>query len=65
MFLSGVQNRIRLDSRLKHAAMTDFALASYFTRQAAGSEASGIQVQTASETLLGQIFCVVVLDGAQ
>ena len=30
MFLSGVQIRIRLDSRLKHAGMTDFGLAISF-----------------------------------
>ena len=30
MFLSGVQIRIRLDSRLKHAGMTDFGLAVCF-----------------------------------
>jgi hypothetical protein len=30
MFLSGIQIRIRLDSRLKHAGMTDFGLAIFF-----------------------------------
>jgi hypothetical protein len=43
MFLSGVQIRIRLDSRLKHAGMTDFDLAICFTQQAAGNEPSAIQ----------------------
>jgi hypothetical protein len=43
MFLSGVQIWIRLDSRLKHAGMTDFDLAICFTQQAAGNEPSAIQ----------------------
>ena len=38
MLLSGVQIRIRLDSRLKHAGMTDFGWAIYLTQQAAGNE---------------------------
>jgi hypothetical protein len=42
MFLSGVQIRIRLDSRLKHAGMTDFDLAICLTQQAAGNEPSAI-----------------------
>ena len=43
MFLSGVQIRIRLDSRLKHAGMTDFDLAICLTQQATGNEPSAIQ----------------------
>jgi len=42
----GVQIRARLDSRLKHAGMTDFGLAIYLTQQAAGNEPSAIQRQT-------------------
>jgi hypothetical protein len=38
MLLSGVQFRIRLDSRLKRAGMTDFGLAIAPTQEAAGSE---------------------------
>jgi hypothetical protein len=34
----GVQVRIRLDSRLKHAGMTDFGLPIYLTQQAAENE---------------------------
>jgi hypothetical protein len=44
MFLSGIQIRIRLDSRLKHAGMTDFDLAICLTQQAAGNEPSAIQM---------------------
>ena len=44
VFLTGVENRIRLDSGLKHAAMTDFDLAICFTQQAAGNEPSTIQL---------------------
>ena len=43
MFLSGVQIRIRLDSRLKHAGMTDFALAICSMQQAAANEPSANQ----------------------
>ena len=43
MFLSGVQFRFRLDSRLKHAGMTDLGLLIYFTEQAAGNEPVEIQ----------------------
>jgi len=43
MLLSGVQIRIRLDSRLKHAGMTDFGWAIYLTQQAAGNEPLAIQ----------------------
>ena len=48
MFLSGVQVRTRLDSRLKHAGMTDFGWAIYLTQQAAGNEPSEIQTNGAS-----------------
>jgi hypothetical protein len=37
MFLSGVQFRIRLDSRLKHAGMTVFGKKINLTQQAAGN----------------------------
>ena len=37
MFLSGVQFRIRLDSRLKHAGMTIFGKEISLTQQAAGN----------------------------
>ncbi len=41
MLLSGVQIRIRLDSRLKRVGMTDF----YLTQQAAGNEPLAIQAE--------------------
>jgi hypothetical protein len=41
MFLSGVQFRIRLDSRLKHAGMTDFGFS--LTQQAAGNRPTEIE----------------------
>ena len=37
IFLSGVQFRIRLDSRLKHAGMTVFGKKTNLTQQAAGN----------------------------
>ena len=43
MFLSGVQFRTRLDSRLKHAGMTDFGEAIYLTQQAAGNRPTEIE----------------------
>jgi len=43
MFLTGFQFRTRLDSRLKHAGMTDFGWAIYLTQQAAGNEPLAIQ----------------------
>ena len=42
-FYRGVQFRFRLDSRLKHAGMTDLGLLIYFTEQAAGNEPVEIQ----------------------
>jgi hypothetical protein len=36
MFVSGVQVRLRLDSRLKHAGMTGFGMETNSTRQASG-----------------------------
>jgi hypothetical protein len=36
MFVSGVQVRLRLDSRLKHAGMTGFGMEANSTRQASG-----------------------------
>jgi len=49
MFLSGVQIRIRLDSRLKHVGMTDVGSPIDLTQQAVGNEPVAIQV---SEQLL-------------
>jgi hypothetical protein len=46
MFLSGVQVRTRLDSRLKHAGMTDFALVISQTQQAAGNRFTVIELET-------------------
>src|SRR4026208_2436259 len=43
MFVSGVQLRIRLDSRLKHAGMTDLGSPIDLTQQAAGNEPVEIQ----------------------
>jgi len=43
MFLSGVQFRTRLDSRLKHAGMTDFGKTIYLTQQAAGNQPTNIE----------------------
>jgi hypothetical protein len=40
MFLSGVQIRTRLDSRSKHAGMTDLGLAIYLKQRAVGNEPS-------------------------
>jgi hypothetical protein len=37
MFLSGVQFRFRLDSRLKHAGMTVFGKENSLSQQAAGN----------------------------
>ena len=37
MFLSGVQSGTRLDSRLKHAGMTDFEKEISLTQQGAGN----------------------------
>ena len=44
MFLSGVQFRIRLDSRLKHAGMTDFGWGITVTQQAAGNRPTEIEI---------------------
>jgi hypothetical protein len=43
MFLSGVQFRTHLDSRLKHVGMTNFGLVIYLTQQAAGNQPTGIR----------------------
>jgi hypothetical protein len=43
MFLSGVQSGFRLDSRLKHAGMTDFGWGIYLTQQAAGNRPTEIE----------------------
>jgi hypothetical protein len=43
MFLSGVQSGFRLDSRLKHAGMTDFGWGIYLTQQAAGNRSTEIE----------------------
>jgi hypothetical protein len=45
MFLSGVQFRIRLDSRLKHAGMTVFGKKINLTQQVAGNMTATIQSQ--------------------
>jgi hypothetical protein len=45
MFLSGVQIRIRLDSRLKHAGMTDVGSQIDLTQQAARNEPVGIKMK--------------------
>ena len=42
-FSPGVQIRIGLDSRLKHAGMTDFGLAVAKTQQAAGNQPQAIE----------------------
>jgi hypothetical protein len=44
MFLSGVQSGTRLDSRLKHAGMTDFEKEIILTQQAAGNRPTEIQL---------------------
>ena len=44
MFLSGVRIRSRLDSRLKHAGMTEFGLAIRLTQQAVRHEPLAIQI---------------------
>ena len=49
MFLSGVQDRIRLDSRLKHAGMTDLGLVQSWTQQAAENESEGDPMSTISK----------------
>jgi hypothetical protein len=43
MFLSGVQSGFRLDSRLKHAGITDFGWGIYLTQQAAGNRPTEIE----------------------
>jgi hypothetical protein len=43
MFLSGVQSGFRLDSRLKHAGMTDLGWGIYFTQQAAANRPTQIE----------------------
>ena len=43
MFLPGVQFRASLDSRLKHAGMTDFGEAIHLTQQAAGNRSKEIE----------------------
>ena len=43
MFLSGVQIRIRLDSRLKHAGMTELGMGISATQQAAGNRPAEIE----------------------
>jgi hypothetical protein len=48
MFLSGVQIRIRLDSRLKRAGMMDFGLPIYLTQHAAENEPSAMQKKSGS-----------------
>ena len=44
MFLSGVQFRIHLDSRLKHAGMTDFGSAINVTQQAEVNRSPEIEI---------------------
>jgi len=48
MFLSGVQIRIRLDSRLKHAGMTELGMGISATQQAAENRSAEIE-QSLSE----------------
>src|SRR6185436_13141652 len=43
MFFSGVQSGFRLDSRLKHAGMTDFGWGIYLTQHAAGNRPTEIE----------------------
>ena len=43
MFLSGVQTQSRLDSRLKHAGMTDFEKDITLMQQAGGNRPTGIE----------------------
>ena len=45
MFLSGVQFRFRLDSRLKHAGMTVFGKEISLTQQAAGNRPTEIEMK--------------------
>jgi len=44
MYLSGVHLRNRLDSRLKHAGMTDFGKKISLTQQAAGNRPAEIKI---------------------
>ena len=69
MFLSGVQIRIRLDSRLKRTGITDLGLATYLTQQAARNKPTGLNasagevspVGVSSATLAGSVSIAVVV----
>ena len=62
MFLSGVQFRTRLDSRLKHAGMTDFGLAIYLTQQAAGNQPIDIENPKLSDSPHPQMLGEKIAD---
>jgi hypothetical protein len=51
MFLSGIHFRTRLDSRLKHAGMTDFAKKIGLTQQAAANRPTEIEAGKIREGL--------------
>jgi len=51
MFLSGVHFRTRLDSRLKHAGMTDFGKKTGLTQQAAWNRPTEIEAGKFAEGL--------------
>ena len=59
MFLSGVQVWIRLDSRLKHAGMTDVGAPIDLMQQAAGNEPVKIQQELAELT---EIFLITLFS---
>jgi len=64
MFLSGVQSVTRLDSRLKHAGMTDFGKEISLTQQAAGNRPTEIEPSAQSnlaDWVVGENSSIVAL----
>jgi hypothetical protein len=62
MLLSGVQFGTHLDSRLKHAGMTDFGMAMYLTQQATGNQRTDLENRKWSNSLRPQVLGEKIAD---
>ena len=62
MLLSGVKFGTYLDSRVKHAGMTDFGMAMYLTHQAAGNRPTDLENPKLSDSRRSQVLGEKIAD---
>jgi len=62
MLWSGVQFGTHLDSRVKHAGMTDFGMAMYLTQQAAGNQPTDLENPKLSDSRRSQVLGEKIAD---